>query len=61
MAGETIHVEIDKDGSVVIETKGYSGAECEKATAELEKQLGKRTANARTADYHKPGKQRQQQ
>ncbi len=43
------------DGAdVTIETKGFKGAECQKATAELEKALGgRRTSETLTAEYAK--------
>lgn len=42
-----IEIIITPDGEVQIETVGYSGAECEQVTAELEKALG--VAGKRTA------------
>lgn len=42
-----IEITITPEGEVQIEAVGYSGAECEQATAELEKALG--VAGKRTA------------
>ena len=42
-----IEITIMPDGEVQIEAVGYSGAECEQVTAELEKALG--VAGKRTA------------
>ncbi len=58
---KTIEVVVGKDGSIQIETKGFSGAECEKATAELEKALGTKASNVRTGDYYKAAPVGQQQ
>lgn len=44
---KSIEITITPDGEIQLEAVGYSGAECEQATAELEKALGvtgKRTA-----------------
>lgn len=40
MVGKTVEVTISPDGEIKIEAVGYSGAECEQATAALEKALG---------------------
>lgn len=45
MVKKTIEVTVSPDGEVIIEPKGYSGAECERATAEIEKALGKVAGN----------------
>jgi hypothetical protein len=50
---KTINVTIDTDGNVEVETSGFAGAECKKATADLERQLGKVTGDAVTPEYHK--------
>lgn len=47
-----IIVTFDGD-AVTIETKGYAGAECEAATADVERALGVRTANVRTPEFHR--------
>lgn len=41
-----------KSGESTVETSGYSGGECEQATAALERALGKTTTNTRTREYH---------
>jgi hypothetical protein len=56
---KTIEVVISKDGETKVEAVGYSGAECEKATAELEKSLGvagKRTAKPERYQQVAPNK-----
>lgn len=53
---KTIEVEVDPKGGIEIETKGFAGPECEKATAELERALGKTTKNERTPEFNRrPG------
>ena len=50
---KTIDVIIDTDGNIEVATSGFAGAECKKATAELERQLGTVTDDKLTSDYHK--------
>jgi hypothetical protein len=50
---KTIEVVIDTDGNVEVQTSGFSGPECKKATADLERQLGKVTDDTVTPEYHK--------
>lgn len=40
MVGKTIEVTISPEGEVTVEATGYSGAECERATEQIEKALG---------------------
>jgi|ETNvirome_6_1000_1030641.scaffolds.fasta_scaffold264154_1 hypothetical protein len=47
-----IDVLIDKDGNVEVQTKGFSGPDCKKATADLERELGKTTGDTLTPEYH---------
>jgi hypothetical protein len=48
----TINIEIDGDGTVFMETKGFEGAECEDFTEELEKAMGVTEANKRTPEFY---------
>jgi len=50
---KTIEVVIDQNADVTVSTSGFVGAECKKATADLERALGKTTKDTVTADYHK--------
>ena len=50
---KTIHVIIDTNGNIEVETSGFAGAECKKATADLERQLGKVTDDTVTPEYHR--------
>ena len=47
-----ITVDIDAAGAVTIETSGYRGPECEQATRELERALGRASDNVRKPEYH---------
>ncbi|MDR1282412.1 MAG: DUF2997 domain-containing protein [Opitutaceae bacterium] len=52
---KSITVDIDPQGQVKIETSGFTGSACEKATAEIEKALGQKTSSKRKAEYYKAG------
>lgn len=47
-----IVVEVGTDGSVKIEGRGFTGTECERATAALRQALGTEVENRRTADFY---------
>lgn len=47
---QAVNVLIDDEGNVEITTTGFSGPACQKATAELERALGKKTADTPTAE-----------
>ena len=49
---KTIIVEIDKTGGVKIETQGFSGEECLKATENIKKALGMEQERQLTAEYY---------
>lgn len=49
---KTITVEINNDGEVTIETSGYKGEACVKATAEIEKALGIPAAHKKKPEYY---------
>ncbi len=46
-----IEVRITKTGEVEIATEGYKGAECLKATEQLEKALGSKVSDKMTEEY----------
>lgn len=48
---KTITVTFDK-GEATVETKGFTGGDCLKATLELEDALGGKTADRKTAEFH---------
>lgn len=49
---KSIHVEIDEQGAVVIDAKGFKGADCEKATRFIEEALGKVTKKTKKPEYN---------
>jgi DUF2997 family protein len=46
-----ILITIGPDGSTSVETKGFQGAECLKATADIERALGKTTGDVKTPEF----------
>ena len=48
-----IDVIIDEAGNPTIETSGFAGGECARETASLEKALGAKTKDTRTAEFYK--------
>lgn len=46
-----IVITIHDDGSITIEGKNFSGAECEKATAAFERELGEVKKKTRKPEY----------
>lgn len=49
---KTIIVEVKEDGTVKIDAIGFTGAACEKATAEIEKALGTAGKRNKKPEYH---------
>ncbi len=52
MRNRIIEVTVAPDGQTRVETKGFSGSECQKASEFIEKALGKRTEEQLTAEFH---------
>ena len=52
MAQKTIEVVIGPDGSLKIEALGFKGADCERATAFLEKALGRISGRSKKPEYY---------
>ena len=50
---EEIVVDIEANGDVRIEGKGFAGADCEKATRELEEAIGVVGKRMLKAEYHR--------
>ena len=57
---KTIEVIVKTDGTLKIDAVGFQGADCEKATAFLEKSLGKTTGKQKKPEHYRQV-QRQQQ
>ncbi len=47
-----IEVVVSPSGDIKVETKGFAGAECQNASAFIEKALGNRQSEKLTAEYH---------
>jgi|TARA_R100000306_G_scaffold33691_1_gene34982 hypothetical protein len=50
---QIIEVIIDTDGNIEVQTQGFSGPDCKKATADLERSLGKVTGDKVTSEYYR--------
>ncbi len=48
----TIEIIVDPQGATKIQTKGYTGKACQAATRDLERALGVKTADKKTAEYY---------
>ncbi len=48
----TIEIIVKPDGMLAIEAVGFKGAACEKATAFIEKALGKAVSKRKKPEYH---------
>lgn len=57
---KTIEVIVHPDGRLKIDALGFQGADCEKASAFLEKALGRTKGKERKPEFHRQA-QRQQQ
>ena len=57
---KTIEVIIGPDGSLKIDAVGFQGADCEKATAFLEKALGQVKGRQKKPAYHQRASRQQQ-
>ena len=49
---QTVTVEISSDGTVQVQTAGFTGAACQKATAALEQALGVVVQDNKTPEFH---------
>ena len=56
----TIEVIVKPDGSLKIDAAGFQGADCEKATAFLEKALGAVTGRQKKPEHYRQIQHRQQ-
>ena len=58
---KAIDILINTSGQLTINAAGFSGADCEKATAFLEQALGKLTAKQRKPEWHQQNRRANQQ
>ena len=56
---KTIEVIVQPDGTLKIDAVGFSGPDCEKATAFLEEALGKVADKQKKREYHQQVKRQQ--
>lgn len=49
--GSTIHISIDRQGNVLLETRGTVGSDCDALSAPLESSLGKVIARVNKETY----------
>lgn len=49
----TIEILVSPDGKVTVQTKGFAGASCQGASRFIERALGERTSDQRTAEYYR--------
>jgi hypothetical protein len=49
---KTIEIVVTPNGQTRVETKGFSGAECQQASQIIERALGKRTGEQLTTEFH---------
>jgi len=56
---KTIKVTLDETGAMTIEAIGFKGAECEKATAELERALGVARNKRKKPEYNQQAARKQ--
>ncbi len=47
-----IEITVSPDGETKVETRGFTGGECREASRFVEQALGRRTAEALTAEFH---------
>ena len=55
-----IEIIVGPKGETRVETKGFSGSECQEASRFVEQALGKRTSEQKTAEFFQQGQQASQ-
>ncbi len=58
---KTIEIIVNASGQLTINATGFSGTDCEKATAFLEQALGKLTAKERKPEFYRRNQRNLQQ
>jgi len=58
---KAIEIIINTSGQLTINATGFSGSDCEKATAFLEQALGQPTAKQRKPEWHQRNQRKNQQ
>ena len=57
---KTIEIIVGPKGETTVQTKGFSGPECQEASRFVETALGKRTSEQKTAEFFQQGQQASQ-
>jgi hypothetical protein len=57
--GKQIIVEVSAEGEITIKAVGFKGSSCQKATAALERALGKVTKDTKTPEFFQQEQQAQ--
>jgi Protein of unknown function (DUF2997) len=52
-----IEIVVSPKGEATVQTKGFSGPECQEASRFIETALGKRTSEQKTAEFYQQGQQ----
>ena len=58
---KTIEIIVAPDGATRVETKGFSGNQCQEASRFIEQALGQQTGENLTAEFHQRQQNTQQQ
>jgi hypothetical protein len=56
---KTIEIIVSPKGETTVQTKGFAGGECRRASKFVEQALGQRTGEQLTAEFHQQAVQRQ--
>ena len=56
---KTIEITVSPTGQTRVETKGFTGSECQAASRFIEQALGKRTSEQLTSEFHQQQPQQQ--
>jgi len=55
-----IEIIVSPDGKAVVQTKGFAGASCQDASRFIERALGEKISEQRTAEFYQPASQEEQ-
>ena len=57
---KTIEIVVAPNGQTRVETKGFTGANCQEASRFVEQALGQRTGETLKAEFHQPARSENQ-
>jgi hypothetical protein len=55
-----IEIIVSPDGNAVVQTKGFAGASCQDASRFIERALGEKNSDQRTAEFYQPASEEEQ-